>query len=154
MWWPAYTSSFVTKWGSLISRERIDLESPNFTWAFAPVGSITTPDLTSMTTSSWQKVKDHCFVWHFCRTTDLHRIPFDSVPSILLEIIVFFTQFFACFVLCVWQLFSFFVGRYWSEKSIITWCQVLKVWKSCLQQFRLDLVRQVLFRVYVRRART
>ena len=32
-------SSFVTKWGSRISREHLHLESPNFTRIFTPVGS-------------------------------------------------------------------------------------------------------------------
>ena len=44
--------SFVTKWGSHISRERFDLEQPNFTRTFKHVGSTTTPDKTSLYTSS------------------------------------------------------------------------------------------------------
>ena len=54
MWWPAYAGVVVvvsTKWGSRISRERFDLESPNFAWTFIPVGSATTPDMTSLYTS-------------------------------------------------------------------------------------------------------
>ena len=52
MWWLAYAGdvcrrcSFITKWGSLISRDWFDLESPNFAWTFIPVGSTTTPDMT------------------------------------------------------------------------------------------------------------
>ena len=51
---PASSSSlslFITKWGSRISRERFDLESPKFTRTFIPVGSTTTPDMTSPCTS-------------------------------------------------------------------------------------------------------
>ena len=44
-------TSFVPKWGSRISREKFDLESPNFTRTFTQVGSNTTPDITSLTTS-------------------------------------------------------------------------------------------------------
>ena len=40
-----------TNWGSRISRERFDLESPKFTWTFTPVGSTTTLDMTSKRTS-------------------------------------------------------------------------------------------------------
>ena len=50
-------SSFVTKWASRISPERLDLASPNFTRTSTPVRSITTPDMTSLTTSSWQLSK-------------------------------------------------------------------------------------------------
>ena len=41
------SSSFVTKWGSRISRKRFDLEWPIFTLTFTPVG-FTTPDITSL----------------------------------------------------------------------------------------------------------
>ena len=40
-----------TKCGSRISLERFDLESSNFAWTFKPVGSTTTPDMTSLCTS-------------------------------------------------------------------------------------------------------
>ena len=43
--------SFITKWGSRISRERFDLELPNFTGSFMSVGSTTTRDMTSLCTS-------------------------------------------------------------------------------------------------------
>ena len=51
---PASLSSlplFVTKWGSRISRERFDVESPYFTRTFMPVGSTIAPDITSLSTS-------------------------------------------------------------------------------------------------------
>ena len=41
-------SSFVTTWGSRISGERFEVESPNFMWAFTPVGSTITLDMTSL----------------------------------------------------------------------------------------------------------
>ena len=67
MWWPAYASVVVvvvvsTKWGSRrpISRERFDLESSNFARTFKPVGSTTTPDMTSLYTV--YKVSDFLFL--------------------------------------------------------------------------------------------
>ena len=41
------SASFVTMWGSRISRERFDLESPTFARTFLPVGSTITRDMTS-----------------------------------------------------------------------------------------------------------
>ena len=45
--------TFITTRGSCKSRERFDLESPNFTRTFTAVGSITAPDMTSLVASSW-----------------------------------------------------------------------------------------------------
>ena len=44
-------SPFVMKWGSRISQERFDSESPYFTRIFIPVGSTTVTDTTSLCTS-------------------------------------------------------------------------------------------------------
>ena len=46
--------SFVTKWGSRISRERLDLESPNSTNTSTPTCWTTAPDLTSLAASGLQ----------------------------------------------------------------------------------------------------
>ena len=40
------SSSFVTKWGSRMLRERFDLASPNFRGTFIPTGTIATSDMT------------------------------------------------------------------------------------------------------------
>ena len=44
-------SSSVTKWGSHITRERFDLESPNFIGTSTVTLSISIPDMTSLSTS-------------------------------------------------------------------------------------------------------
>ena len=57
-------SSSVTKWSSRMSRERFDLELPNFTLTSMPVGSTTRLDMASLATSGqnlstvakWQKM--------------------------------------------------------------------------------------------------
>ena len=49
--------SFVANWGSRISRERFDLDSPHFTRTFKMDGSTITPDMTSLATSGWQLPK-------------------------------------------------------------------------------------------------
>ena len=52
-----------TKWGSRISRERFDIESPNFTGTSVPACSTLAPDMTSRTTSSrklQQKYRRKC----------------------------------------------------------------------------------------------
>ena len=72
-------SSFVTKWASRISRERFDVESPNFTWTFTPVSFTTAPDMTPLTTSGWQlsklKIGRKCCLWRLhCR---ISREPFE-----------------------------------------------------------------------------
>ena len=51
-------SSFVKMWGRRRCWERFDyLVPPNFTRNFLPVGPITMPDMTSLTTSGWQLSK-------------------------------------------------------------------------------------------------
>ena len=54
---PSSLSSFVTKWGSRISRERLDLESQKVYPNLHTGRSTITPDMTSLSTSGWQLSK-------------------------------------------------------------------------------------------------
>ena len=52
--WKNPDRQMESTWRSRISWELFDLESPNFSGTFIPVGSTTTLDMTSLSTSGWQ----------------------------------------------------------------------------------------------------